>query len=202
MMEKNGMSGIKLKYCFEIRDTKTGKLVRKTRKRICKSFVIGFMKHLEAVMAHPYGTSPSNVSLADTGGTTRSLYPFSSVANTFAVEAPGNDNNYGILVGTGTDTVTTSDHALQTKIAHGSGSGQLNHGSCVVGGAVDAGSGCTLTISRQFGNASGDTITIRELGLICRTYNGYYFLLSRDNVTQAVADGNTATAIIEISTEL
>jgi hypothetical protein len=193
---------MKMKYYFEVRDTKTGRLIRRTRKRVCRSFVIGFMQHLELFFGHSYNVGGDYVTIKDTGGTNRST-PTNQYLRVYgALEATGGDANYGILVGTGTTAVTTADYAVETQIAHGTGSGQLNHGATVVGGAVDAGSGCTMTISRQFGNASGGSITIRELCLVCMTHNGYYFLLSRDIVTQAVADGNTATAIIEISTTL
>jgi hypothetical protein len=201
MREKKNLSGMKLKYWFEIRDSKTGKLLKRTRKRNCRSFVIGFMKHLEFVLAHAYGTTPDPVSTPDSTGSSQTISN-NNVSNTCACEAPGNDSSYGILVGTGTTAVTTSDYAVETQITHGSGGGQLNHGACVVGGAVDAGSGCTLTISRQFGNASGSQITIRELCLCSKTYSNKVYLLSRDIVTQAVDNGNTATAIIEISTTL
>ena len=196
------MVGMRLRYQFEIRDTKTGKLISKTRKRECRSFVIGFMKHLELFIGHPYSVDANSVNVIDTTGATRVV-----IHNTYAryygsVEAPGNEAIYGIVVGTGTTAVTTDDYAVETPIAHGSGSGQLNYGATVVGGAVSAGSGCTLTISRQFGNASGDTITIRELCLVAQCMSAYEYLFSRDIVNQAVANGNTATAIIEISTEL
>jgi hypothetical protein len=200
------MSGMKIKYYFEIRNTKTGKLVSRSRKRTCRSFTIGFLKILEYLMSHSYGGVGSSVTIVDTGGSNRIVTADNGSSQlayrVFACECPGNVTTYGLQVGTGTTAVTTSDHVIETLIAHGSGAGQLNYGSTTVGGAVDAGSGCTLTISRQFGNASGNTITIKELTLVCENYNSYFFLLARDNVDQAVANGNTATAIIEITTEL
>ena len=196
------MSQIKLRYHFEIRDTKTGKLIKKTRKRLCRSFLINFMKSLELFMGHIYDQDSYIVYMVDTGGTERSIFGSQSYGDRFFVAcALSGDSQVGIVVGTGATAVTTSDNALDTQIAHGGGSGQLNYGASSCNGAVDSGVGCTMTFTRDFGNASGDTITIREIGIVVR-HSGYYCLISRDIVTQAVANGNTATAVIEISTEL
>ena len=136
-----------------------------------------------------------------TGGRTDRTVGTTYYHSVGAMLAPGGEVNYGIVVGIGTNAVTTGDYTVQTPIAHGSGAGQLNYGATASGGAVDAGGGCTLTVSRQFGNASGGSITIREVCLCCQ-HSSFYFLLSRDIVTQAIANGNTATAIIEVSTVL
>jgi hypothetical protein len=201
VMKKMGQ--MNMRYKFEIRNTKTGKLIEETKWKEAKCFVIGFMKHLEFMFGHDYGITADSVLMVDTSGTERTVTVTDYARKYGSCEAPGNEDEYGIVIGTGTTTVTTSDYCVETPIEHGAASGKMNYGSTVVGGAVAAGGGCALTISRQFGNDSGAQITIRELCLVCvDVITTYKFLLSRDNVTQAVDDGNTCTALIEISTSV
>ena len=151
-------------------------------------------------MAHPWDTAPDYVGIKDTGGTNRnSAFNIGQyVTRLLSCEAAGADVNYGIVVGTGTDAPASADYDLQTKVAHGSGAGQLQYGATSVANAAVVGANVDIVISRIFVNASGGSITLREAGLIVRHAligtTGYYFLVIHDAVNQAIA--NTYIAVV------
>ncbi len=75
------------------------------------------------------------------------------------------DTNTGIFVGTGSTAADKDDTSLETKIADGSGSGQLTHQSMVAyQGALGTSTGFTTLFERTFQNDSGASITINEVG--------------------------------------
>jgi hypothetical protein len=192
-------STIQLLHRIDIYD-KTGKLVKTTGDRKSHSFVLQFLQILELHMAHIYSSNPDGVTVKDTDGNNRTWSYTSSqyVANTLAVEAPSTDDSYGILVGTGTTAPTLDNYALETKITHGSGSGQLQYGATSVAAAAIVGSNVDMVISRTFINASGASITIREVGLALREMwygsTNYKFLIAHDAVNQMVE--NTYIAVV------
>jgi hypothetical protein len=177
-----------------------GKLIRTTGDRRSHSFVLQFLQILELHMAHIYSSNPDGVTVKDTDGNNRAWSYTSSqyVANTLAVEAPSTDDSYGILVGTGTTAPALDDYQLETKTAHGSGSGQLQYGATSVAAAAIVGSNVDMVISRTFINASGASITIREVGLALREMwygsTNYKFLIAHDAVNQTVE--NTYIAVV------
>jgi hypothetical protein len=74
-------------------------------------------------------------------------------------------DTYGILVGTG---ATENTYNLVSKIAHGTGSGQLEY-SDTTKNQPDVTSNLTeMSIIRTFTNSSGAPITIREVGLFVK----------------------------------
>ena len=117
------------------------------------------------------------------------------------VDAPSGNNNYGIVVGTGTNAVTISNYALQTKIATGTGAGELSYGACTVDSDVTIdGSTAYFQIYRTFTNSSGAGITIQEIGIIkLITGTSYYFLLERSLSENTIADAASATLTYKIS---
>jgi hypothetical protein len=72
---------------------------------------------------------------------------------------------WGILVGTGNTAVTSDDYHLATMIAHGSGSGQLVHGSMTVQTPTFSGNDSHVILVRSFTNSSGADITVKEVGM-------------------------------------
>ena len=170
-----------------IKDSK--KKVIKRRKFISKSFVIGFLQLLQSKM---FGTV---LSVIDTGNTARTTgYADSTYMQLGA--AAGTDVT-GTVVGTGTNAVNISDYALQTKIAHGTASGQLQYGAVTFGAPTISGSDIYFTVTRNFVNNSGDSITVNEIGMYGMFYTSgtRYACLVRDVVAGgvAVADGQTLT---------
>ena len=105
---------------------------------------------------------------------------------TASVLAPAGEDNYGILVGTGSTPFDVTQYSLTSKISHGAGSGQLSYGeqSTVMG---------TETYEqwqRSFDNNSGADITVYEIGMACKTTKladgtseTHYILLARDVIT-------------------
>lgn len=73
----------------------------------------------------------------------------------------------GIVVGTGNTAVTPIDFKLVTQVAHGTGSGQLEHYGCwTTNYQVNSGTqSCTFDIERIFRNGSGGNITLNEMGI-------------------------------------
>jgi len=89
---------------------------------------------------------------------------------------------FGLVVGTGTNAVAPGDYALQAKIAHGTGVGQLSYGADTVP-TVPTTDGSVRYFEHQriFTNSSGADITVYEFGAIARTYSiAQYFLMCRD----------------------
>lgn len=71
----------------------------------------------------------------------------------------------GIQVGTGTNVVTPTDYALQTRIAHGGGGGEFEYGGCELLDLLISDPNGQFTIRRYFTNHSGGPITVEEVGI-------------------------------------
>jgi hypothetical protein len=96
----------------------------------------------------------------------------------------------GIVIGIGTTPPTRTDYALVSKIAHGSGAGQITYNQQSYANPNDY----QFTLTREFTNAGSD-LAVTEAGLIygfCVSGTTvYYFLLLRDTFTAVnVTTGN------------
>lgn len=135
----------------------------------------------------PYGIwTGVTYSLPDTGNTARSVAPVSGYA--YRVNAAVGNVNYGTVVGTGTNAVTVDDYNLQTKIAHGTGSGQFQYGDVTFTAPYTSGNDRIVEVIRAFTNGSGGTVTVNEIGLVWN-YEGqatWYFLGWRDVLSSGV----------------
>lgn len=80
--------------------------------------------------------------------------------------APEGDDSYGIFVGTGTTSPTPDDYAPESKVSHGSGSGQLYYYATYVDDIVVDGNDISFKIRRNIENLSGESITLYEFGVI------------------------------------
>jgi len=186
-------------YQIIVSDTKTGKVIRKTRKRRSRSFVKQFLQLLEASLRHEYGSAGHSVSTLDTGNTSRVIVTDSGKNTTewWCADAVENDGTYGLVVGTSSSAESNTDYQLGTIIAEGSGAGQLDYSShtwittAVVGANVD------FQVQRPFINNSGGSITIEEVGLYVKfsvPTGTFIFCVIRDITgSVVVADGQTAT---------
>lgn len=168
---------------------KDGKLISETEHE-ANSFVKTF---LQTVLIRLFDSI--TVNCIDTGGAGRNT---SYLANSY-VDAAANNDDYGILVGTGANAVTITDYALQTKIADGAGAGQLLYGACTVDADVSVdGSTAYFQLYRTFTNSSGGSITIKEIGVV--KYSGtYYLLLERSLSENTIADAASSTLTYKIS---
>ena len=154
----------------------------------------------------PDGTSGSSyIELYYSGATTGVGFqsPLSSAA-------PDNDDTYGIVVGSGITSVSLGDYNLVSKIAHGTGSGQLDYD---VTDYTDLGLDTGVSppvyrcrLLRTFKNLSGASISINEVGIISRsrtkkdTVTEVKYLIARDvlSSTYTVPNGGSATVAIVI----
>ncbi len=196
----------RLYYQIEIRD-KNGNLRRKGRRRVSKSFVANYHKILSS------GLRSSNTSVTDTGGSGRTiLRPLSTTgANPWmgGVGAATNNDGAGVIVGTGTTAVVMDEIAMETAIADGAGSGQLQYGA-VSWSAPDAdGTGWSFDVIRSFANQSGGTVNITEAGIVCETQyttsSPFFqeFLLVRDVFAAVeVLNGETATVTYTVKVDV
>ena len=159
------------------------------------SFVLQFLKQFQYLFRH---TSISGVT--DTGGTTRSVSTTLWDNGVFSVTIAGvGVSTYGIVVGSGTNAEDNTDIALQTKIGHGSGAGQLQYGPHFYRSTRIVGINVDFQMQRSFVNASGGSVTINEIGIYGLT--SYYFCLIRDIVGALVlADGEVALVTYIIRT--
>jgi hypothetical protein len=95
----------------------------------------------------------------------------------------------GIVIGTGTTPPSRTDYALQAKIPHGTGSGQIYYNRQTYELLTDY----SFRLNREFTNAGSD-LSVAEAGLIYVTGIGgsaYYIMLLRDTFTPiSVTTGN------------
>jgi hypothetical protein len=99
------------------------------------------------------------------------------------------DVNTGIVIGTGTTPPTRTDYALQNKIPHGTGTGQIYYNRQSYELLTDY----SFRLNREFTNAGSD-LSVAEAGLQYNTYVGgsaHMYLLLRDTFTPiSVTAGN------------
>jgi len=170
----------------------TGRLLSRRRVK-CHSYVGNFIDLLYVQFAQ------SNQSITDTSGVSRSVGI--SQYNLWAYAAAADDTK-GVLVGTGTAANDVAKYALATKIAHGTGAGQLQYGACGIGVPATVGQKRQMTIARTFTNVSGASITVNEVGLVIQglvSGSTYYFLVERTLSTNAIANTASATWTYTIS---
>jgi hypothetical protein len=154
------------------------------------------------------GTVNTSTTVTDTVGSPQTAYCETVdtsgtifYASPLAMNAADNDDTYGIVVGSGTATVTPTDYSLASKIPHGTGSGQLDYG---VHTATESYTGTSsyCEISRSFTNMSGAEITVREVGLIARNRFNYptsvdaKFLIARDVLPSPVRVKNLGSLTV------
>lgn len=171
---------------------KKGKVLKRV-KRKAHSFVGNFIRCLAVQFAS------GKEAITDVGG--NAVNPYAYYTNLKAGAGSG-DDDFGIQVGTGTNAVSINDTALQTKIAHGTGTGQLQYGAVTFGATACDASKCECTITRDFANGSGGDITVNELGLVLQMYDtgSKNIFVARDVVSGgiAVANGQTLTVNYKI----
>ncbi len=129
------------------------------------------------------------VNMKDITGTVRSVTWYSTTR--CQVNGPAGNTNYGIVAGTGINTVTMTDYALQTLIAHGTGAGQLSYGAVSFGNPTTSGKTRYFEFQRALTNSSGGSITVNEIGVyIYPTSQAYYYMYLRDVLGSGVQVDN------------
>jgi hypothetical protein len=111
--------------------------------------------------------------------------------------------SYGIVVGSSATAYSFEHIALQTRIAHGTGSGQLSHVDMTEQTPVYTSGTKTWNqiIRRQFNNNSGASIDVNEIGMYF--YNTLAsIMLCRDVLSSTVAVANSGQLTVEYETQL
>ena len=170
-----------------------GRLVRDSGLMPSHSYVIQF---LEAVRGMFRG---AQTSATDVDNTSQIIWRGEDISRLLNVDAGISDDTHGIVVGTnaGVTAESNEDYKLDTKILH-SGVGaadKLNYQAVTVIAPREVGPNVDYDLSRTFLNESGGTITVKEIGIICKhTLLVKYHLLLRDVVAdEDVDDGFTLT---------
>lgn len=194
------MSMIELYYRI-LRHDPEGKLIRDTGLVPSHSFVIQFLEFLRSLWKSADKTA------TDVDGAETIMVDVSDGMGTKGrCDAPVGDDAYGIVVGTnaGTTAVGNENYALDTKILHsGIGdAGKLNYKGVGVVNARVVGPNIDLDVSRTFANETGNTITVKEAGIIIKnSTDTKYHMILRDVVAdEDVLDGETLTVVYTLRT--
>lgn len=168
-------------------------------KTLANSFVLAFIDILYSNAAQ------TTQSVKDTSNTLRTVGCFAGSTGAwqwFTMNEGAGAATYGILVGTGTNAVAITDYALQTQIANGTSSGQLQYGTNSISAPATVSTSRQFTVSRTFTNVSGGNITINEVGLATTTTGGcgitYKYLIDRTLSTFTITNGYSSTVTYTI----
>lgn len=114
----------------------------------------------------------------------------STDGTTAGCRAAAGEDNWGILVGSGTDAESFEGYALQTQILDGTGAGQLSHVESEPHSITYTAGTKTLKneLARYFNNNSGDTISVNEIALVRGRWGNVvvYLLHARDKLASTV----------------
>jgi len=181
---------IKLYADLAIKDRKNKIIWKKTIE--CKSFVRQFLEILLCHMGQFYISSKC---------TNGNLVTVQMSSENFRANAGSGDTSLGILVGTGSTSPTIDDYAMESLISHGTGANQLQYGAVAFGDPTCDANSCHFTITRDFSNASGESITVYEIGLVVvsqQSGSGYNHrsLVVRDVISAGISIPNGETLTI------
>lgn len=84
----------------------------------------------------------------------------------------GEGQKVGIQIGTGVTAPIPLDYAMATRIAHGKAAGQMEYGGTDFSDLTISDPNGSFIISRYFTNKSGNTITVREVGIYAHGVQG------------------------------
>lgn len=179
---------IEARVTLTILDTPTRRVLSK-RSFKSRSYVIAFLDGLAVHMRE------LTANIRDAGNTLRSVAPFTFYND---AKALNDQDDYGLVVGTGTNAVALADYALQAQISHGVGAGQLNYQASESTAPVTIGTKRRFLLTRSFVNESGGSITANECGIYVRcTVTPYYFMTVRDIISGGEVVPDTTTLVIQ-----
>lgn len=165
------------------------------------SFVLAFIQHLYIAF-----NASSLAGVVDTGGTSRTVYTPTAVANSFLTMEAESGTLLGLVVGTGSTAVAITDSALAALIADGAGAGQLSHGAQTVASIGGSGASRSFTVQRIFTNNSGAAIVVAETGAHCQSWDtsaaARTFLLWRDVLGSTVSVPNLSTITVTYTVQI
>lgn len=146
------------------------------------SFVLNFMRLLWAVFKASSITAKNTAGANVTAQLTRirqhiryeieyHITEYYRESAGFHAWASKEDDSHGILIGSGTTSVSPDDYALASKIPNGLETGKMLYLSGEVSDTYVVGNEAHLFIKRSFINHSGATIYVRELGVAVRQFS-------------------------------
>jgi len=121
----------------------------------------------------------------DTGGNTVAINK--ADCDDVYVDAGEGVDEYGIVVGTGTDDNLPGMYNLQSPIEHGDGDNLLHYYDVSLSAPTVSGSDVLYEISRDFKNNGSVDITIYEAGLIVKIGTATYVLIGRQVISGGIA---------------
>lgn len=114
-----------------------------------------------------------------------------------------NNDQYGIVVGTGAPSILPNTRALTAKIAQGVGVGQLVHNQQQSAlGVTVLGSQSSLILTRTFLNSSGGLINVAECGIQANIATAFPVLIYIDAISPTAAVNNLQTLTINITFQI
>jgi len=171
---------------------KNGNIIAERKWEEANSLVQAFPAILYTMMSQ----SPTPTSVPDTSNVNRGIA--TNTANFKITLGTAGVTNVGIVAGTGTNAVAITDYALQTLIAHGTGSGELQYSTYnFPTGWTVGGGNAYFTTDRTLTNSSGGNITINEVGFVTNggSISTYYFLIDRTLPTPYTVNNGTGVII-------
>jgi len=173
MKKEKKSHGVQLLIRCVVRDP-DGKVITDTGRKPSRSFVLQFLKFF-----YMLGMA-ANAKAKDTSGAFSWMYVVGVAASVhFVLEAAVNDDDYGLVVGTGDTAEDNEDYKLATQLTEGTGAGNITHGAQVIDAPAVVGANVDLELKRAFTNNTGDTITVKEAG-VYTNYGDYFFCIIRD----------------------
>lgn len=177
---------------LQVRDTLTKKLEQE-RQFVSKSFLKGFLQTLWFMFGGDYENSTGLVDPLRVRTTAGTYYITGALGERmFSATAGAAADTYGIQVGLSNAAPTINDYALTSKCSHGVGLNQFQYGAVTYGLPTDDGVTSQFTITRDFANASGNPITVEEIGVVV-TSSGYVLIIHDVTGSIVVANGKTLT---------
>jgi len=182
---------------LEVRD-KDGNVIQKFRQP-GKSFLWNLIGLLWQLFQGNSSVNLYEPSITTGSATCQSTCSVPVQGSYFSVEAPAGTTQYGILIGSGNESNTTSVCSLYSPITSG-----VSYGATSVSSQLTINSTqgtISFTITRQFQNNSGSSITVAEVGIAIQG-NGCYPVLARDVLSSPVTVPNGGTLTVTYTIQL
>jgi hypothetical protein len=150
-----------------VSNTRTGEILQHQLPKRSESYTKQFLQILYAYMNCSGVRFSTDWKVKCSDGVEYMLYQTTDFLNCAGAV---NTDISSIVVGTGNTAPTITDYALQTKIAHGSTAGKLQYSAVTFGAPASDATTSQFTVTRNFANASGGSITVNEIGLYVTQY--------------------------------
>jgi hypothetical protein len=162
------------------------------------AFGAGYLSLRDTGGSVQYGSGPVCLGRAVSTDTTQWGY-----------RGPAGNDDYGILVGSGTNPEDFESYALQSKIAKGTGAGQLTYVESEAHAVTWTPGTLTMknALARYFNNNSGGQVDVNEVALALRGYRPgssvpYNYMTARDNLASIVSVPDTGQLKVTYTVQL